>query len=126
MLRRLSLAYQLKRFKRKLKTFRWSKNIYKNIRVGIETRGWKNCFLLCLNENGAGASRESVKVLPSRLFARHDAVDLAKFRWQSLLLGELVFEECHRQLLVVLHRVQVELVESIVSAEFVGMQLQIV
>ena len=41
----------------------------------------------CLHKlNGAGASRESIVKFPTRLFTRHDAVDLSKLRWQSLFL----------------------------------------
>lgn len=83
-----------------------------------KTQGWIASLNENLRLNGTGASIESVVVFSAGLFAWHYAVDLAKFRWQSLLLREFILEERHRQLFVVLHRVQVELVKRVVGVEF--------
>jgi hypothetical protein len=81
---------------------------------------------LCWSRKGltaSGASCVAVVKVPRLLFARHDAVNLTKFRRKPLLLGELVLEERHGQLLVVLYRVQVELVERVVCVELARVKL---
>lgn len=94
------------------------------IRRRLVPRLQKNCLKNISTRWLGWASCEAVVVFTAGLFARHDAVDLAEFRWQPLFLRELVLEECHGQLLVVLHRVQVKLVERVICVEFVRVQLQ--
>lgn len=54
----------------------------------------------------------------------HDVVHLLQLVGEPLLLGELVLLQGHGQLLVVLHRVRVQLVQGAVRVELGGVQLK--